>query len=127
MLLETPKIPETLQPQAALVVTADDFGMGVQTSRGILDAHRRGPVTATSLVVVARDVARESVAMLGEVDSLAVGLHLVFSNIGQTPLAAKARTGGLVGRDGCFLPLRRLWINAHARRIDRRAVVDEIA
>ena len=34
-----------------LVVTADDFGIGPDTSRGILDLAARGAVTSTVLLV----------------------------------------------------------------------------
>ena len=36
----------------ALIVTADDFGLGPATSEGIIRAHLEGPVTATSMMVV---------------------------------------------------------------------------
>jgi hypothetical protein len=34
-----------------LIVNADDFGLTAGVSRGILDAHRRGIVTSTTLLV----------------------------------------------------------------------------
>src|SRR2546430_12322741 len=38
-------------PQRFLVVTADDFGIGPATTRGILDLALQGRVTATVLLV----------------------------------------------------------------------------
>jgi chitin disaccharide deacetylase len=58
-----------------LVVNADDFGMSAGVNRGILEAHERGIVTSTSLMV-----RRPRAAAAGEIaprhPSLSIGLHL---------------------------------------------------
>lgn len=109
----------------ALIVTADDFGFGVSTSRGIIRAHQAGVVTSTSLMVVTGDHAGASIPLLKDAPNLEVGLHLVLTGPAQKPLVA-GRTSGLVTRDGTFNPLGKLlWIAWH-RKLDRNAVFDEI-
>src|SRR5438874_1644761 len=98
-------------PPQALIVTADDFGFGVATSRGIIRAHRAGVVTAASLMAVTGDHAAASVELLGDAPRLEVGLHLVLSGPPQRPLVA-GRSSGLVRRDGAFHPLGRIMLAA---------------
>jgi predicted glycoside hydrolase/deacetylase ChbG (UPF0249 family) len=109
----------------ALVVTADDFGIGLETSRGIIDAHLRGPVTATSLMTVIGDHVRASIPLLADAPDLDVGLHLVLTRCGEKPLVAK-RSSGLVDRDGNFLSNGQLWIRSLTGWLDRAGVVEEI-
>ena len=57
-----------------LIVNADDFGASPGTNRGILEAHQRGIVTSTSLLVHAAGSA--DAAELAEfAPELSVGLH----------------------------------------------------
>ena len=59
-----------------LVVNADDFGFTPDVNEGIVEAHRRGIVTATTLM--ANGTAFEDAAHLArEVPSLDIGCHLV--------------------------------------------------
>ncbi|MEN8181694.1 MAG: ChbG/HpnK family deacetylase [Myxococcota bacterium] len=58
-----------------LIVNGDDFGMSPGVSRGIVDAHRRGILTSTSLMVE-RPAAAEAAALAREAPELSVGLHL---------------------------------------------------
>jgi chitin disaccharide deacetylase len=57
-----------------LIINADDFGASTGINRGILECHRCGVVTSTSLMVTGRAVA-EAVSMSREHPGLAVGLH----------------------------------------------------
>src|SRR4051794_12324337 len=60
-----------------LIVNADDFGQSAGVTRGIIEAHERGIVMSTSLLVrwpAATEAARYARAHPG----LAVGLHLDF-------------------------------------------------
>jgi predicted glycoside hydrolase/deacetylase ChbG (UPF0249 family) len=57
-----------------LIVNADDFGASTGINRGILEAHTRGVVTSTSLMVTGRAVG-EAVAMSRDHLALAIGLH----------------------------------------------------
>jgi predicted glycoside hydrolase/deacetylase ChbG (UPF0249 family) len=115
-----------LKPAIALIVTADDFGLGPATSRGIIRAHLNGPVTATSMMVVTGDRASASAPLLSQAPRLEVGLHLVLTGAGEKPLVQR-RGSGLVGRDGYFLPLAQLLLSALRGRLNRAAVGDEIA
>lgn len=109
----------------ALIVTADDFGFGVPTSRGIIRAHHAGVVTSTSLMVVTGDHARASIPLLKDAPDLEVGLHLVMTGPAQKPLVA-GKSSGLVAHDGCFNPLGKLLLRAWLRRLNQKAVFDEI-
>ncbi len=113
-------------PDLHLICTADDFGIGLATSRGIVAAHRRGPVTATSLMTVTGDHARRSVPLLADCPDLDVGLHLVLTRCGERPLIAR-ESSGLVDRTGGFFSLRQLWWRGLAGKLDRAGVADEIA
>jgi predicted glycoside hydrolase/deacetylase ChbG (UPF0249 family) len=57
-----------------LIVNADDFGASGGVNRGIVECHRAGIVTSTSLMVTGA-AAREAVALSRENPELAVGLH----------------------------------------------------
>lgn len=66
--------PRPAPGQIRLIVNADDFGLTTGVNHGIVQAHRRGIVTSTSLMVrrsAARDAARRAAAEPG----LSVGLH----------------------------------------------------
>jgi predicted glycoside hydrolase/deacetylase ChbG (UPF0249 family) len=110
----------------ALIVTADDFGIGYETSRGIIHAHLNGPVTATSLMAITGDHVRASLPLLADAPNLDVGLHLVLTNCGEKPLVA-AKSSGLVDRQGLFLSNGRLWIRSLQGKLHRMAVAEELA
>jgi predicted glycoside hydrolase/deacetylase ChbG (UPF0249 family) len=110
----------------ALVITADDFGFGLATSRGIVRVHQIGVVTATSLMAVTGDHAAASVPLLADAPELEVGLHLVLTGRAQKPLVA-TRSSGLVGRDGNFHSLESLLWLSWRRKLDASGVLDEIA
>lgn len=57
-----------------LIVNGDDFGITPGVTRGILDAHHRGILTSTSLMVN-RPAAHGAAAMAREAPELSVGLH----------------------------------------------------
>ena len=118
--MTTPKIP------LAVVVTADDFGIGRRTSEGIIKAHLEGPVTATSLMAITGDHVRASIPLLANAPDLDVGLHLVLTRCGHQPLTAK-RSSGLVDRDGQFHSNGRLWVKSFSGKLNRTAVAEEIA
>ena len=58
-----------------LIVNADDFGLSAAVNAGILEAHERGIVTSTSLMV-RKPAAGEAAALATPHASLAIGLHL---------------------------------------------------
>jgi chitin disaccharide deacetylase len=68
-----------------LIVNADDFGASPGVNRGIVEAHRRGIVTSTSLMVDA-PAFDEAVRLMRSVPGLGIGLHV--------DLGAPAKNGG---------------------------------
>jgi predicted glycoside hydrolase/deacetylase ChbG (UPF0249 family) len=86
------------EPAKLLIVNADDLGMTRGVNRAIIEAHRGGIVTSTS--VLANGAAFEdAAAWLRQSPGLSVGLHL---NLTQgKPIAASAKSA-LLDRGGCF-------------------------
>ena len=86
-----------------LIVTADDFGVGPATSRGILDLAAAGVVTSTVLLVNSPH-AVECVRLWEQAGKpLELGWHPCLTM--DAPVLPSARVPTLVG-DGCrFLPL----------------------
>lgn len=84
----------------SVIFTADDFGASAEVNAGILQAHRKGVLRGTSLMVAApaRDAA---VAAARECPGLDVGLHLVVCK-GRSVLPP-ARLGALVDGEGRFV------------------------
>src|SRR5437660_692767 len=64
-----------LNNQRYLIVNADDFGLSAGVNRGILEAHSRGIVTSTSLMV-RWPAAVEAAAIADDCPAMSVGLHL---------------------------------------------------
>lgn len=64
-----------MDTQRRLIVNADDFGMSSGVNRGIMEAHQRGIVTSTSLMVRWPDAVEAAALALAEPD-LSVGLHI---------------------------------------------------
>ena len=65
-----------------LIVNADDFGYSSGVNKGIIEAHTNGIVTGTSVMVGA--IAANETIMLKDYPDLAVGLHFVPGNSGNT-------------------------------------------
>ncbi len=64
--------------QRYLIVNADDFGQSSGVNRGIIEAHERGIVTSTSLMV-RWPAAREAAAYAREHPNFSLGLHFDFA------------------------------------------------
>lgn len=60
-------------------MTGDDFGLSVPVNEAVAQAHQKGILTSTSLMVAAPEV-DDAVARANELPDLNVGLHLVLSN-----------------------------------------------
>jgi len=60
-----------------IIINADDFGLTSGINRGILEAHERGVVTSTSLMV-RQPAAAEAAKAVSAHPRLSVGLHLDF-------------------------------------------------
>jgi chitin disaccharide deacetylase len=100
-----------------LIVNADDYGLTEGVSRAILDAHRRGIVSSTSVLALAPGFA-PSVAWLQDAPDLGTGAHLAL--VGEDPpLLSAAEVPTLVdGRGNLRLSWRQFLPLAAAGRID---------
>ncbi len=86
-----------------LLVIADDFGIGPNTTSGILQLASRGIVTG-SVVLVNAPEAAESVRRWRQLGSpLELGWHPNLTL--DAPLAPPSRVASLIGADGTFWPL----------------------
>ena len=83
-----------------LIVNADDFGMAPGVNRAIVEAHRTGIVTSTSLLANAAAF-DEAVAAARATPTLAVGVHLNLTE--GRPLSNPENLGALVTPAGEFL------------------------
>jgi predicted glycoside hydrolase/deacetylase ChbG (UPF0249 family) len=102
-----------MTPARRLIVNADDYGLTAGVSRGILEAHRVGIVTSTTLLVN-RPV---DPALIDELKAsgLGVGLHMNLT-LGP-PVAPATRVPSLVDGEGRFV--------RDAREAAKRARADE--
>jgi predicted glycoside hydrolase/deacetylase ChbG (UPF0249 family) len=106
-----------------LVVTADDFGIGVATSQGIAEAAGLGPVTATSALAVA-PAFEASLPLLAQAPAMEIGLHVALTGRFRPLVATPA--SGFVERDGHFGTPGRLLLACLSRRVSSAALADEI-
>jgi len=107
-----------------LIVNADDFGLTEQVSGGILDAHREGIVTSTTLMANggAFDAA---VSMSRRAPRLGIGVHLNLTQ-GQ-PVSPALRIPSLVDAKGRFdLSPGRLLRGILTRQVDLADVETEL-
>ena len=80
-----------------LIVNADDLGWTGGVNRGIVDAHRKGLVTSTSLLANGRAFS-EVMTISRENPELGIGVHLNLSD--GPPTAAASEVAGLLGKTG---------------------------
>ncbi len=71
-------------PSKYLVVNADDFGASHGVNRGIIDVHRSGFLTSTSLMVT-QPAAEEAARLATDYVDLSVGLHTDLTGEGGPP------------------------------------------
>ena len=83
-------------------MTADDLGLSAGVTRGILEAHRRGVVRSTSLIVT-YPAAEEAAALARSEPDLEIGLHLDL--VGGQPASEPATVPSLCDENGNFHPL----------------------
>lgn len=86
-----------------LIVNADDLGYGEGVNRGIVEAHERGILTSTSLMVDGGAAAPGVELTAARAPRLGIGLHGVVDDVDPDWCAAElerqlARFGALVGR-----------------------------
>lgn len=107
-----------------LVVIADDFGIGPETSRGILELAARNLITGTVLLVNS-PYAEESVrAWRQSTPQLEMGWHPCLTL--DPPCAPAARVPSLLGSDGRLLPLGRFLARLYSHQICPRQIEIEL-
>lgn len=89
-----------------LIVNADDYGRSPGVSRGILQAHRQGIVTSTSIMINQPGVEPQLAEAL-LYPALGIGLHLVAT--AWRPVLPPEEVPGLVDEQGCFFDQHSLW------------------
>src|SRR5271170_7251135 len=86
-----------------LVVVADDYGIGPETSRAILELAGRGVVSGAVLLVNSPYAADDVRLWRQSGHRLELGWHPSLTL--DPPIAPVARVPSLVGPDGCMWPL----------------------
>jgi chitin disaccharide deacetylase len=90
-----------------LIVNADDFGLTRQVSQGIIDAHRDGIVTSTTLLANGRAF-EAALSMSLRAPRLGIGVHLNLSE--GIPISPASKIPSLVDARGqLHLTPSRLW------------------
>lgn len=82
-----------------LIVNADDLGWTEGVNRGVVEAHRKGLVTSTSLLANGRAFA-SALEVTRANPALGVGVHLNLSD--GPPTAAAERVQGLLNETSCL-------------------------
>lgn len=82
---------------AKLIVSADDFGLSCRVNAGIVDAHRNGIVTSTTLMATG-GAFEDAVRLCGENPELDVGVHLTL--VGERSVLPRERIPSLVDESG---------------------------
>src|SRR5262245_58685857 len=107
-----------------LIVNADDFGLTRQVSQGILDAHREGIVTSTTLMANGSGF-DAAVSMSRQAPQLGIGVHLNLSE--GKPVARAWEIPSLVNSRGTlYLTPGRLWAGILKREVSLSDVEREL-
>lgn len=80
-----------------VIVTADDFGMSREVNEAVEEAHRRGVLTAASLVVTG-EAAADAVQRARRMPRLGIGLHLAL--VSADPALPPSEIPALMAADG---------------------------
>jgi len=86
-----------------VIVNADDLGLTPGVNRGIVEAHRKGIVTSTSVMITLPDAPAGLELALTEAPNLGLGLHLTLT--AGRPVLPAARVPSLVDDNGQFYPI----------------------
>lgn len=81
------------------IINGDDFGFSRGVNRAIIEAHDRGVLTSTSLMVTG-EAFDEAIALAQAHPKLAVGLHLVV--VSGKAVLPQSQIPHLVDSNGCF-------------------------
>jgi predicted glycoside hydrolase/deacetylase ChbG (UPF0249 family) len=107
-----------------LVVTADDYGIGPETSRAIRELASRGLVTASVLLVNSPHAVEAVRAWRQSGVSLELGWHPCLTL--DRPVAPQGQVPSLVGPDGRFWPLGRFLARLLRRQIKTQEIEKEL-
>jgi predicted glycoside hydrolase/deacetylase ChbG (UPF0249 family) len=107
-----------------LIVNADDFGLTENVNRGILDAHREGIVTSTTLL--ANGMAFDAAAAASKrFHLLGIGVHLNLTE--GVPVAEASHIPTLVDRGGrLYLTPARLWVGISTGQVSLSDIETEL-
>ncbi len=109
-------------PSPVLIVNADDFGLTDGVNRAVEEAHARGILTSTT-VLVGAEAAEAVTDVARRCPELGIGLHVNLTH--GSPLLDPARVSSLVDADGMLVAdLRRRSLLA---RVDARQVFAEVS
>jgi predicted glycoside hydrolase/deacetylase ChbG (UPF0249 family) len=103
---------------------ADDYGIGPETSRGILDLARRGAVTGTVLLVNSPHAEADVAAWRRASSRPELGWHPCLTL--DAPLLPPGRVPSLVAPDGRFWPLGPFLKRLLLRRVRPEEIADEL-
>lgn len=107
-----------------LIVNADDFGLTKQVSQGIIDAHREGIVTSTTLLANG-EAFEAAVSMSLQAPRLGVGVHLNLSE--GVPISPASKIPTLLDARGrLHLTPGRLWAAILKRKVSLSDVEREL-
>ncbi|HWP85694.1 MAG TPA: ChbG/HpnK family deacetylase [Terriglobia bacterium] len=107
-----------------LIVNADDFGYTRGVNRAIVDGHRHGIITSTSLMANGAAF-EEAVALAEENPALDVGCHL--NLVEGIPVSDPGKIPHLVGRGGRFHNLVSLGLRVAGGRVPMAEVEREFS
>jgi chitin disaccharide deacetylase len=107
-----------------LIVNADDFGLTKRVNEGIVEAHRRGIVTSTTLMANGAAFGA-AVALSRQVPHLGIGAHLNLSE--GTPVSPLHRIPSLLNARGrLYWTPERLWKGIVAQQVNLAEVETEL-
>jgi chitin disaccharide deacetylase len=107
-----------------LVVVADDYGIGPETSRAILELARRGVLGGAVLLVNSPYAADAVRAWRASGVTAELGWHPCLSM--DPPCAPAARVPTLIGTNGCLWPLGAFLTRLHSWRIRAAEIAAEL-
>lgn len=87
-----------------LIVNGDDFGIAPGVNQGILDAHQRGIVTSTTVMINYPDAGPGIERALAEAPRLGLGLHLNLTS--GVPVSPRAAVASLLDGEGRFFHIQ---------------------
>ena len=114
-----------MERQRKLVIVADDYGLGPETSRAILELGQEGRVTATALLVNAPDAGRAVAAWRRNEYPMELGWHANLTL--DAPVLRPQSVPSLVRPDGRFWPLASLVRRLLLCQVNPRDIAAELA